>query len=233
MTIPEAEFLRRQLEARAAIERELLAELDLGRLLQLVVDHAARLAGAEGAIYLLTGDRLWLAARTGAEVLETPIAVGGGVTGECAAQAEGLIVNDYAAWPHALPDSVARGVRRVMAEPLGLAGGLLGVITLSRRGDDARPFGPDAAPAARDPDAAGRLRRPRRPRGGRLRPRGAAGARRPDLRALRHDPAGGRGHGAGTALCHRSVTALGGTIRVTRSASGGAVFTVELLAAER
>jgi signal transduction histidine kinase len=143
MTIPEAEFLRRQLEARAAIERELLAELDLGRLLELVVDHAARLAGAEGAIYLLGGDRLTLAARTGTEVLESPIAVGAGVTGECARTGEGSIVNDYAASPAALPDSVARGVRRVMAEPLRLADGLLGVITLSRRGDDARPFGPD------------------------------------------------------------------------------------------
>jgi GAF domain-containing protein len=143
MTVPEAEFLRQQLEARAAIERELLAELELARLLQLVVHHAARLAGAEGAIYLLAGGRLRLAARTGAEVLESPIAVGAGVTGECARTGEGVIVNDYAASPRALPDSVARGVRRVMAEPLRLADGLLGVITLSRRGDDAPPFGSD------------------------------------------------------------------------------------------
>jgi signal transduction histidine kinase len=143
MTVPEAEFLRQQLDARAAIERELLAELDRDRLLRLVVECAARLVDAEGAIYLLAGDRLRLAARTGEEVLESPIAVGAGVTGRCARTGEGVVVNDYAAWPDALPDSVARGVRRVIAQPLRPPDGLLGVITLSRRGDDARPFGPD------------------------------------------------------------------------------------------
>jgi PAS domain S-box-containing protein len=43
----------------------------------------------------------------------------------------------------------------------------------------------------------------------------------------------GEGAGLGLALCHRFITALGGTICAARSASGGAVFTVELLAAER
>ena len=143
MTVPETEFLRQQLDARAAIERELIAELDLDRLLRLVVDRAARLVEAEGAIYLLAGDRLHLAARTGDEILESPIAVGAGVTGQCARTGEGVLVNDYAAWSGALPDSVARGVRRVMAQPLRVADGLLGVITLSRSGDGARPFGPD------------------------------------------------------------------------------------------
>ena len=143
MTLPEAEFLRQQLAARAAIEPELLAELDRDRLLRLVVDRAGRLVDAEGAIYLLAGDRLLLAAPTGEDVLESPIAVGAGVTGRCARTGEAVVVNDYATWPGALPDSVARGVRRVMAEPLREAGALLGVITLSRRGDGARPFGPD------------------------------------------------------------------------------------------
>jgi PAS domain S-box-containing protein len=43
----------------------------------------------------------------------------------------------------------------------------------------------------------------------------------------------GEGAGLGLALCHRFITALGGTLRAARGAAGGAVFTVELLAAER
>jgi PAS domain S-box-containing protein len=43
----------------------------------------------------------------------------------------------------------------------------------------------------------------------------------------------GDGVGLGLALCQRFVGALGGTVRVARSAGGGAVFTVELVAAER
>jgi PAS domain S-box-containing protein len=43
----------------------------------------------------------------------------------------------------------------------------------------------------------------------------------------------GDGVGLGLALCQRFVSALGGTVRVARSAGGGAVFTVELVAAER
>jgi signal transduction histidine kinase len=44
-------------------------------------------------------------------------------------------------------------------------------------------------------------------------------------------PAGG-GAGLGLTLCHRYVTAHGGTIRVGRRAGGGSVFTVELPAAQ-
>ena len=135
LTVPEV------IRALAAVERELLAELDRDRLMQLIADRAGGLVGAEGAIYLLAGDHVVLAARTSEAVLVTPIAVGTGATGRCAETGEGLVVNDYATWPAALPASRARGVSRVMVQPLRMADALLGVISMSRRGDDAPAFG--------------------------------------------------------------------------------------------
>jgi signal transduction histidine kinase len=135
LTVPEV------VRALAAVERELLGELDRDRLLRLIVDRAGGLVGAEGAIYLLAGDHVALAARTSEDVRESPIAVGAGATGLCARTGDGLVVNDYAEWPAALPESVARGVSRVMAQPLRVSGALLGVISMSRRGDDAPSFG--------------------------------------------------------------------------------------------
>jgi signal transduction histidine kinase len=138
-----AEVVPRLFEALEAIERELLAELDRDRLMRLIVDRAGRLVGADGAIYLVTGEGLVPAARTDESVLGSPIAVGAGATGLCASTGEGLVVNDYAEWPTALPDSRARGVSRVMCQPLRLADRLLGVITMSRRGDQAPAFAPE------------------------------------------------------------------------------------------
>ncbi len=135
LTVPEV------VRALAAVERELLAELDRDRLMRLIADRAGELVGAEGAIYLLAGDHAVLAARTSEDVLDSPIAVGAGATGRCARTGEGLVVNDYAGWPAALPESLARGVRRVMVQPLRVADALLGVISMSRRGDEAPPFG--------------------------------------------------------------------------------------------
>src|SRR5262245_46233629 len=128
------------MEALAAVDRELLAELDRDRLMRLIADRAAGLVGADGAIYLLAGDHLVLSARTSEEVLESPIAVGMGAAGLCARTGEGLVVNDYVGWPAAIPGSVARGVRRVMVQPLRVPDALLGVIAMSRRGKEATPF---------------------------------------------------------------------------------------------
>jgi len=135
---------RSQIETLAAVERDLAAELDPDRLLQLVVDRATALFEGHGAIYLVdaSGDALVPAASTpGAG--DRRLRFGEGLTGACAAERRGLVDNDYAGSPHALADFVALDTRRVMSQPLLLRDRLLGVLNVSRRGDDARPFSAD------------------------------------------------------------------------------------------
>jgi len=136
---------RRQMEALVDVERELLGELARDRLLDLIVRRAGGVLGAAGALYLVdeagaalvpcawTGDRpLWAGA----------IAIGDGVVGRCAEGRAGLIVNDYPAWPGALPPLVAAGLRRTMAQPLVVHDRLLGAVVMNRLGDGA-PFDAD------------------------------------------------------------------------------------------
>src|SRR5262245_35768297 len=109
---------RRGLEALVDVSRELVGELDLDRLLGLVVAQAVRLAGDLAAIYLLEDGHLIARTRSHAHVLAEPIPVGVGVTGRCAARREPVVVNDYAEWPEALPAAVAAGGRHIAAQPL-------------------------------------------------------------------------------------------------------------------
>ncbi len=133
---------RAQIEALVDIERELAAELNIDRLLDLIIERASGLLGAEGIIYLLERDRI-LVPRAwyglGAWVRDVRVAVGEGAAGVCARDRRGLIVNDYAASPLALPSGVAHGVVRFMAQPLVARDRLLGVISVTRGGGGA-PF---------------------------------------------------------------------------------------------
>ncbi len=133
---------RAQIETLAEIEREFAAELNIDRLLRLVVDRAGRLFGARGGIFLVQGDRCLVPrASNEREFFNRTLAFGQGLSGICAEERRGLLVNDYPASPYALADFVAAGVRRMLAHPLILRDSLLGVISLARTGEHAPPFG--------------------------------------------------------------------------------------------
>src|SRR4029450_4416430 len=87
------------------------------RLLQLIAERAGRLFDARGAIYVLRGDLLVPEGTTDASVLMDPIPMGRGVSGLCAVRRRGVVVNDYATRPEALPQGIALQLNRGMARP--------------------------------------------------------------------------------------------------------------------
>ncbi|HXG03383.1 MAG TPA: GAF domain-containing protein, partial [Candidatus Binatia bacterium] len=135
---------RHQIETLAALERELAAELNLDRLLHLIVDRAKDLLGAEGIIYLAQEDRtLTPSARTEGAFADERIPFGLGLVGTCAQERRGLLANDYPASPYARPRFVALGVRHGIAQPLLLRDRLLGVVGMFRFGGGVPPFTED------------------------------------------------------------------------------------------
>jgi GAF domain-containing protein/ActR/RegA family two-component response regulator len=131
---------RAQLAALAEVERDLAAELNLDRLLRLIIERASRLFAAQGTIYLVDdGGTLTAAAVSEQTPAVERLAFGAGLVGTCAERCEGMIVNDYRASAFALPRFVALGVRHAMAQPLVSLGRLMGVIALFRA-DAVKPF---------------------------------------------------------------------------------------------
>ena len=112
---------RARLEALAAVQRDLSAELDLDRLLSLIIDRAGRLFEGGCFAYLADeeghaiGRRAWSRSEPSAEA---PVPEGGGLVASCAAARHGLLANDYPDSPYALPAVVRLGVRHAMAVPL-------------------------------------------------------------------------------------------------------------------
>ncbi len=131
---------RDRLDELAAIERELVAELDRDRLLRLVLRRVAGLFGAAASGHLLQGDRLLPWQQTEAQAVRVELAIGEGVTGRCVERRAGLLVNDYATWSGAVPAAVARGLLHVMSQPLLVRDDLIGAITVARLERDAPPF---------------------------------------------------------------------------------------------
>ncbi len=135
---------RAQIEILAEVEREFAAELNLDRLLGLVIDRASRLFAADGVIHLASTDGVLLPyAWSERARFDRQVVLGHGVTGSCAAERRGLLLNDYATSSYALPDYVALGFSRFLAHPLSLGDRFLGVITLSRIGREAPLFAPE------------------------------------------------------------------------------------------
>jgi PAS domain S-box-containing protein len=132
---------RRQIEALADVERELIVELNPDKLLGMMVSGAKRLFGGECGIQLMTDDG-WLRPRvdTDSAAMMRRVAMGEGVAGRCAETRQGLLVNDYPRWPGAIAWAVGQGFRHVIAQPLLIRDTLLGVIVVSRRGPEAPPF---------------------------------------------------------------------------------------------
>src|SRR6266850_7335621 len=135
---------REQLEALARVQRDLSAELDLDRLLGLIVERAGQLFEGTGFAYLFDeesqslGPQVWGRAEPESEA---PFPAEGGLVASCAGTRRGLLVNDYPGSPYALPAVVRLGVRHAMAQPLVSRDRLLGVLVVARRVD--APFRPE------------------------------------------------------------------------------------------
>ena len=135
---------REQLEALATVQRDLSAELDLDRLLGLIVERAGRLFDGGGFAYLFDEESQSLDAHVWGRAepeAEAPFPVAGGMVASCAGTRRGLVVNDYPGSPYALPAVIRLGVRHAMAQPLVSRDRLLGVLVVARRVDD--PFRPE------------------------------------------------------------------------------------------
>jgi PAS domain S-box-containing protein len=135
---------REQLEALATVQRDLSAELDLDRLLGLIVERAGRLFEGAGFAYLVDEEsqsldgRVWGRAEPESEA---PFPAAGGMVASCAGERRGLVVNDYPASGYALPGVIRLGVRHAMGQPLVSRDRLLGVLVVARREDV--PFRPE------------------------------------------------------------------------------------------
>src|SRR5207247_456796 len=97
---------------------------------------------ASGALWTLDEDRTLIPrAWTGQDLAGERLAPGEGFAGRAIGERRGLITNDYARSPHAAPRFVAAGVRSVIVQPVILRDRPLGVLTMSRAGVEAAPFG--------------------------------------------------------------------------------------------
>ena len=134
-----------RLEAVRGVMTEITRELDLPAVLDLIVRRAVELAGADfGVLRLWDGDAQLLTPVSWTGLTDEPgpfqLRLGEGVAGEAARQRAGLIVNDFRHSPYAtsrlldLTSHVA-----VLAEPLVFGDRLVGVLSLSRKGE-AAPF---------------------------------------------------------------------------------------------
>ena len=108
---------REQLEAVRLVSAEIARELDLDRLLDMILRRAVQLAeGEAGAILLWDEETQTLSPRVRIEEFysgmpKRPISLGEGVVGRVAATRQGLIVNDYRTWPGARAQTQSHSFR--------------------------------------------------------------------------------------------------------------------------
>jgi PAS domain S-box-containing protein len=126
-----------QLEAVRTIFDEIGRELNLPTVLRLVVSRAVEEIGCSSGVVWLWDDPAQMLVPAAWQGLGPWVAgyrlrSGEGVTGNVFERREGLIVNDYPAWRKSRPELLHFSqVSAVMAEPLQIPLGLLGVISLS------------------------------------------------------------------------------------------------------
>ena len=140
---------RRQLEAVRSVTVEITRELDLAKVLHLITRHAEDLLGSRsGTVWLWDEAEQVLVPQTwpshGEWIRNLRVRLGEGLAGIVAQRREGLIVNEYLHWPHALPFIVERGtITAALAEPLLYHDRLLGVLALDNEGTDRTFTGED------------------------------------------------------------------------------------------
>ena len=125
-----------QLEAVRTITTEIAQELDLARLLELIIERAIHLVGAASGTVLLWNEAeqvlipcAWLG--YGEWRREMRFRLGEGIVGEIAARRAGIIANDYPTQPFAHPSTLARmHITAAMGEPLLYRDRLIGVLTV-------------------------------------------------------------------------------------------------------
>jgi GAF domain-containing protein len=135
----------RQLEAIRAVSAEITRELDLDRLLDLIMRRAMELLKTRSAtVFLWDEANQWLVPRAwsglGDWFQEVRVRLGEGVVGVSARRREGMIVNDYRTSPYTLPFILERtDIATVMSEPLLYRDRLVGALVL-RDKSDGTPF---------------------------------------------------------------------------------------------
>ena len=112
------------MEAVRSVTVEITRELDLAKVLHLITRHAEDLLGSRsGTVWLWDEAEQVLVPQTwpshGEWIRNLRVRLGEGLAGIVAQRREGLIVNEYLHWPHALPFIVERGtITAALAEPL-------------------------------------------------------------------------------------------------------------------
>ncbi|HSB69448.1 MAG TPA: GAF domain-containing protein [Candidatus Methylomirabilis sp.] len=131
---------RRQLEAVRFVTTEITRELDLAKVLQLIMRSAGELLDAgSGTVWLWDEaeqalvPHAWLGRSQW--VGDHHLRLGEGLVGLVAERRRGMIVNDYQHWPQALPFVLERGgITAAVGEPLLFHGRLLGVLAVDNEG---------------------------------------------------------------------------------------------------
>jgi PAS domain S-box-containing protein len=126
-----------QLEALQAVGTEVTRELDVHRLLDLILRRAAELVRASAGVIVLWDEaeqHLRPGVRFGEAFAAMPrraVALGEGLVGQVAVAREGRIVNDYRTWAGARPDTLAHTpITASLAEPLLYRESLVGVLNV-------------------------------------------------------------------------------------------------------
>ena len=126
-----------QLEALRAIGEEITRELDLGRLLDLIMRRATELVGATSGMLRLWDEARQLLVPEGLNGVDDGrsrlvLRLGEGVAGTSAKRREGLIVNDFRSSPYATPELLARTTHAaVLVQPLLYRERLVGTISMT------------------------------------------------------------------------------------------------------
>jgi signal transduction histidine kinase len=127
--VSEAQTLRALHEVAVAVG----GVLDPQQLAGIAAAHARDLLGADKAVL-----HLWdpaaevlrtLSATAAVSLTHPPIAARSGISGQAFERRAPLLIDDYAAWEHALPWAVACGVRSAAAVPLLVADRAIGTLT--------------------------------------------------------------------------------------------------------
>jgi len=138
---------RRAEEQQALLDtmKDLAGELELGRVLQRVLERAVALLGVTGGELATfdeaTGDLAIVASHTmGTDAVGSRMKLGEGAMGRVAETKESLIIPRYQEWASRSPQYVQSTVQSVMAAPLLIGQRLVGVIA-SVHSDPGREFG--------------------------------------------------------------------------------------------
>ena len=136
---------REELAALHETALGLIERLDLGELLETIVDRAGALVGTpHGYLYVAGADDSTLELRAGTGVFEswvgTPLTKGKALAGRVWAAGEPMVVDDYQHWDAREPAFDGVGFHAVVGVPLHVEGSVTGVFGLARV-DEGDSFG--------------------------------------------------------------------------------------------